>query len=192
MKSEELGLYFMLTNVKDFENAKKFVTDTLPKIWAKLDNTFLNELPPSVQCPRLTTSNLKDKTTKRTAKMLAEAYIPDGEETTASKWARAPQINKPPTRAVIVNYTEDNFPEMTRQKNKRTNLKSSNSSSNPTTSSKSNQNETKSNHSTGSATSTGTTFTREDRQLLFTSLTESCMSDIKNHRPKQLCNKTRH
>ena len=84
------------------------MTDTLPQIWATLTNTFLDELPNSVKCPRLT-SNLKDESTTRTAAMPSNAKIPD-DATVQSKWSRAPKITKPPTRAVIVNYTDQNFP----------------------------------------------------------------------------------
>jgi hypothetical protein len=52
-KSNELGLYFFLTTNEHFEKAKQFVIETLPKIWAKLDNNFLEDLPASVRCPRL-------------------------------------------------------------------------------------------------------------------------------------------
>jgi hypothetical protein len=44
-KSEELGMYFFVTTGPKFDKAKQFIIETVPKIWAKLDNTFLNELP---------------------------------------------------------------------------------------------------------------------------------------------------
>jgi hypothetical protein len=107
-KSEELGLYLFLSTSKHFDQDKRIITDTLPKMWAKLENNVHNELSATVRCPRLTTSNLKDDFMTKTAKMLAVAEIPNT-DTDKSKWSRAPKIHKPPTRAVIVN-SEQHFP----------------------------------------------------------------------------------
>jgi hypothetical protein len=79
-KPEALGLYFFLTTAEQCEPGKKFITEQLPRIWAQLKNTFLEDLPESVKCPRLTTSNLRDESTTKTAKMLAKAQ--PTEETT--------------------------------------------------------------------------------------------------------------
>ena len=48
-KSDELGLHFFVTTSANFDKAKDFITETVPKIWAKLDNTFLSDLPSSVK-----------------------------------------------------------------------------------------------------------------------------------------------
>jgi hypothetical protein len=68
--SESLGKYLFITTAEQFTQAKHFITETLPKIWQKIDNTFLDELPPSVRCPRLTSSNIRDESTQRTVAML--------------------------------------------------------------------------------------------------------------------------
>ena len=94
-KSDELGLHFFVTTSETFDKAKDFIIKTVPKIWAKLDNTFLSELPSSVKVPRLTTSNLKDSATTRTAALLANAIESD-DATIASKWSNAPKLNRPP------------------------------------------------------------------------------------------------
>jgi hypothetical protein len=52
-QSETIGKYFFLTTKNKFTQAKEFITNTLPQLWAKLDDTFLHELPASVQVPRL-------------------------------------------------------------------------------------------------------------------------------------------
>jgi hypothetical protein len=90
-----------MTTEEHFSEAKKFVTDTLPKIWQKIDNTFLEELPASVRCTRLTNSNLRDESTKRTVALLAEK--PPGDCVIASKQASPPQA------------PSDNFSELLRQ-----------------------------------------------------------------------------
>jgi hypothetical protein len=114
-ESEALGLHFFMTTEADYSNGKQFIIEKLPKIWTRLKNTFLSELPPSVRCPRLTTSHLRDETTAKTAKMFSNAITSD-EATSGSKWSQAPRENRPPTRQVTVNYTENNFPEL-RKKN---------------------------------------------------------------------------
>jgi hypothetical protein len=108
-KSDALGLYFFLTTAEQFKQGKKFITEQIPKIWAQLQNNFLQELPESVKCLRLTTSNLRDESTTNTAKMLTKAQ-PNTAENLDSKWTRAPKPDKPPTRAVIVNYSDQDFP----------------------------------------------------------------------------------
>jgi hypothetical protein len=177
-KSEELGLYFFLTTGEKFDQGMRFVTTTLPKIWAKLDNTFLDELPASVRCPRLTTSNLSDDNTTNTAKMLTNVFIPD-DVTVASKWSRAPRINKPPTKSVVVNYDHDSFPALPPTQ-KHDNSTPKQYAKNNSTAPPLQQFDNVSTHSNASATSAGTSFTREEGQSLFTSLTESLMSDIKS------------
>jgi hypothetical protein len=177
-KSDELGLYFFLTTSENFDKGKQFIKETLPKIWTRLNNTFLDELPPSVKCPRLTTSNLKDDSTSKTALMLAKAEIPDTDNV-SSKWSHAPRINRPPTKAVIVNYTEQDFPNLKNPPKKPTPNRSVGSKTQPPDNQQDRMDHS-SNHSAASATSGGTTFTREDGQSLFTSLTESFMSDIKS------------
>jgi hypothetical protein len=177
-KSDELGLYFFLTTNENFDKGKQFIRETLPKIWAQLDNTFLDELPTSVKCPRLTTSNLKDESTSKTALMLAKAEIPNT-DTVTSKWSHAPRINRPPTKAVIVNYTEQDFPNLKSQ-SKRSQQNRSAGNATPQQDHQQTPMDNTSSHSVASATSGGTTFTREDGHSLFTSLTESFLSDMKS------------
>jgi hypothetical protein len=178
-KSDALRLYFFLTTNDQFDQGKKFVTEQLPKMWAKLERNFLEELPQSVKCPRLTTSNLsRDESTTKTAKMLEQAYSPEM-DTGESKWSNAPKINKPPTQAVIVNYSEQDFPALKRQPSQQTTSTDANQKR-TSSSNKSNQIDSSSTHSDVSATSEGTTFTSEDGQSLFTSLTESFISDMKS------------
>ena len=161
---------------KKFDQAKLFIVNTLPQIWAKLDNNFLNELPPLVNCPRLTTSNLRDASTLHTAKLLATSPIPD-DATVASKWSNPPQAPQQPPRAVTVNYTGSNFPSMTKH-----NQESRAKKSLPTEE----QNQVmgpldaSSVHSHASGTSGGTTFIKEDGVSLLTSMTESLMEDFKS------------
>jgi hypothetical protein len=94
-QSVSLGKYFFITTEQKYEKAKEFITDTLPEIGSRLDNTFLDELPPSVQCPRLTTSDLKELTTTRTAALLASKKMPDA-AAAASQWSKPPQANQQP------------------------------------------------------------------------------------------------
>jgi hypothetical protein len=177
-KSEELGVYFFLTTAEHFEQAKRFVMETLPRIWAKLDNTFFEELPASVRCPRLTTSNLTDESTTKTAQMLAKAHIPDA-VTVASKWSTAPKLNKPPIAAVVVNYSSQSFPA-TKPTKKKMNTRSSRTRDENPTGPTAQGLDNASTHSASSATSVGTNFTREQGQYIFTSLTESIMSNLKS------------
>jgi hypothetical protein len=176
IKSEALGLYFFLTTAEQCESGKKFITEQLPRIWAQLKNTFLEDLPESVKCPRLTTSNLRDESTTNTANMLAKAQ-PTEETTGESKWNTSPKLNKPPTRAVIVNYSEQDFPNLSNRPG-RNQKKADNRLRNSTK--KQTNMDSSSTHSNVSATSGGTTFTKEDGQSLFTSLTESFISDMKS------------
>jgi hypothetical protein len=76
-QSEKLGKYLFRTMSAQFEAAKQWINSDLPKIWAELDHTFLDELPTTVQCPRLTTSNLKDTTTSKMVAMQNASRIPD-------------------------------------------------------------------------------------------------------------------
>ena len=177
-KSDELGLHFFVTTSENFDKAKDFIIETVPKIWAKLDNTFLSELPSSVKVPRLTTSNLKDSATTRTAALLANAIESD-DATIASKWSNAPKLNRPPTTAVIVNYSDVNFPPMVSSKKSRKKHTPKSHEAQQTARTQ-DQALDSSVHSKVSATSAGTTFTREDGVSLFTSLTESFMSDMKS------------
>jgi hypothetical protein len=50
-QSEKLGKYLFFTTHDKFEAAKTWISTDLPQIWAELDHNFLDELPPSVQCP---------------------------------------------------------------------------------------------------------------------------------------------
>jgi hypothetical protein len=107
--SDKLGKCLFMTTDEHFTEAKRFVTESSPKIWQKIDNAFLEELPASVRCPRLTNSNLRDQSTKRTAAMLAQK-LPD-DCATASKWSSPPQLNKPPA-TISVNCSNNNHPAL--------------------------------------------------------------------------------
>jgi hypothetical protein len=176
-QSEALGKYHFMTTKAMFDQAKTFITESLPQIWAQLDNTFLDEMPESVKYPRLTTSNLKDASTTRTAALLQAMAVPD-DATVASKWSKPPNTHRQPPRAISVNYSEKNFPDLTHTANSKK-WKTHTADTSETTNSAA-QIDTASNHSNASATSAGTTFTREDGQSLFTSLTESFMDEIKS------------
>jgi hypothetical protein len=91
--SGKIGKYLFITTNEKFEAAKTWITQDLPKIWAELDHNFLDELPTLVQCPRLTTSNLKDASTSRTVAMLNTAHVPDN-ATIISKWSQPPKIGR--------------------------------------------------------------------------------------------------
>jgi hypothetical protein len=166
----------MTTNAM-LDQAKMFITESLPQIWAQLDNTFLNELPESVKYPRLTTSNLKDASTTRTAALLLAIVAPD-DATVASRWSKPPNTHRQPPRAISVNYSDKKFPDLTNTANSKK-WKTHTADTSETTASAA-QIDTALNHSNASATSAGTTFTREDGQSLFTSLTESFMDEIKS------------
>jgi hypothetical protein len=88
-KSEELGPCFFMTAGPHFDKVKEFITAQIPSVWEKLDNTFLDELPPTVKCPRLTTSNLKNEATSKCAAWLSKATVADDEDT-LSQWSKAP------------------------------------------------------------------------------------------------------
>jgi hypothetical protein len=180
-QSATIGKYFFMTTSEKKEQGKTFITDTLPNLWAKLSNTFLTNFPSSVNCPRLTTSNLKDAATVRTAKLLATlaSDIPD-DLTANSKWSKPPQFRQQPPRAVTVNYTEANFPSMT--KNNQT--KRATQNTHQATTAPAPQIESTSVHSHASATSAGTNFTKDDGISLFTTLTESFMEDMKSRDAK--------
>jgi hypothetical protein len=111
-QSTELGKYLFMTTADKFEKGKHFITHSLPQIWAKLDIMFLDELPPSIRYPQLTTSNLKDASTMKTAALLLSAYkVPDN-ATVMSKWSKPPSNHRQPPKAVIVNSTQQDFPSM--------------------------------------------------------------------------------
>jgi hypothetical protein len=192
-QSGKIGKYLSITTNEKFEAAKTWITQDLPKIWAELDHNFLDKLPTSVQCPRLTTSNLKDASTSRTVAMLNAARVPDN-ATVVSKWSQPPKIgrNKHPPTTMTVDYTPTDFPDLkktnhqanTRQTSAKDDQATSPLRKKPTGSNFDNT----STHSNASATSAGTTFTKEDGQSLFTSLTESFLEDMKSQAAQQ--NKT--
>jgi hypothetical protein len=174
--SESLGKYIFLTTREHFDAAKQFILLTLPKIWQQIDNNFLEELPSSVQCPRLTNSNLRDESTRKTVAMLSKSPIPDA-GTIASKWSAPPQIHKLPN-SVSVNYSnkDKNLQELPTKQTQQpvSSFRKGNLSPaivQPMDSSA---------HSNASATSAGTTFTRDDAQSMFTSLTESFVERLDN------------
>jgi hypothetical protein len=176
-KSTEIGLYFFVTTATLFDQAKQFTVETIPKIWSKLENNFLDELPPSIKCPRLTTSNLKDAATSRTADPLANSIISD-DASNATKWSNAP--HRPPTQAVIVNYSDNNFPSLPAQRRGNRNSARSSQEPNEQQTASAPLDNASSTHSKTSAASAGTTFTREGGISLFTSLSESFMADVKS------------
>jgi hypothetical protein len=105
--SPTIGKHIFLTTKDDFLKAKNFIVETLPQLWNLLDNTFLDKLPESVRCPRLTSLNLRDDSTKRTVALLNRT---SPEELTAvSQWKSPPTFNKLPT-TVSANYSDKNFP----------------------------------------------------------------------------------
>jgi hypothetical protein len=125
--------------------------------------------------------------------MLNTSRVPDN-ATVASKWSQPPKIgrNKHPPTAMTVNYTPTDFPDLKKtnhQGNTRQTSEKDDHSPAPlqkkTTASNFNNTST---HSNTSATSAGTTFTKEDGQSLFTSLTESFLEDMKSQAAQQ--NKT--
>jgi hypothetical protein len=159
-QSEDLGKYLFMTTTDKFEKGKQFIMHSLPLIWAKLENTFLDELPATVRCPRLTTSNLKDKSTMKTAALLSAYKVPD-DATIASQWSKPPSTRRQPPNAVIVNYSQQDFPSIVNTSaTKPKRRKSENTNAVPT----GQQIDNVSVHSTASATSAGTNFTREDGQ----------------------------
>jgi hypothetical protein len=169
--SESLGKYYFVTTHEHYDQAKNFITETLPQIWQLLDETFLDELPDSVRCPRLTSSNLKDDSTRRTVAMLHNYQVPD-ESTIASKWSAPPQINRPPTSVSVRNYSSQDFPALPKQPHKSA-LRKTGGSVNSRNESDPHNIETTSTHSNASAVSAGTSFTRDECTSLFTTLTES-------------------
>jgi hypothetical protein len=191
--SRKIGKYLFITTNEKFEAAKTWITQDLPKIWAELDHNFLDELPTSVQCPRLTTSNLKDASTSRTVAMLNAARVPDN-ATVVSKWSQPPKIgqNKHPPTTMTVNCTPTDFPDLNKINHQVDTRQSSTKDDQATAPSRKKSNgsnfDNTSTHSNASATSAGTTFTKEDGQSLFTSLTESFLEDMKSQAAQQ--NKT--
>jgi hypothetical protein len=194
-QSDKLGKYIFITTAAQFDTAKAWINSDLPQIWAELDKNFLDELPTSVKCPRLTTSNLKDATTSRTVAMLNDSRIPD-EVTVAAKWSKPPQIgrHRSSNTASIATYTHDEFPELEKKPSKRGKSRNqqTDTTDNLTASSKkkttNRNNDQNSTHSNASTTSAGTSFSKEDGQSLFTTLTESFIEDMKSQTAQQ--NKT--
>jgi hypothetical protein len=191
-QSEKLGKYLFITTHDKFEApAKTWISTDLPQIWAGLDHNFLDELPPLVQCPHLTTSNLKDLTTSRTVGMLNASRIPN-DATVASKWSQPPQIGRTtngPASARTVNYTPTNFPALRKKARKGKTCQNSDTTDISTATAQKKENinniDSASTHSNASATSVGTTFTKEDGQSLFTSLTKSFIDDMKSQSAQQ-------
>jgi hypothetical protein len=93
--SKSLGKYLFITTAEHFSQAKRFIIDTLPQIWQKIDNTFLDALSLSIRCPRLTNSNLCNESTQRTVTMLSKA-APDN-ATITSKWSAPSLFQQAPT-----------------------------------------------------------------------------------------------
>jgi hypothetical protein len=171
--SDKLGKYLFMTTEEHFLEAKKFITDTLPKIWQKIDNTFLEELPASVRCPRLTNSNLRDESTKRTVALLAEK--PPDDYTIASKWSSPPQLNKPPA-TISVNYSDNNYPALQKKGRKRKTAVPKDIVTDETIKTQ-DPIDASSNHSKSTTASAGTAFTREDAKSLVTEMTGSILTD---------------
>ncbi len=174
--SESIGKYLFITTAEHFDEAKRFIIETLPKIWQQIGDTFLEELPISVRCPRLTNSNLRDESTKRTVAMLSKQ--PPDDATITSKWSSPPKMNKLPT-SVSVNYSEANFPTLQSKSKQRK------KGDNETTSKTSRPNEMQgqpmeasSTHSKSTTASAGTAFTKDDCTSLFTTLTESIFDEF--------------
>jgi hypothetical protein len=176
-QSEELGKYLFMTTTEKFEKGKQFIMHSLPLIWAKLENTFLDELPATVRCPRLTTSNLKDKSTMKTAALLSAYKVPD-DATIVSQWSKPPSTRRQPPPAVIVNYSEQDFPSMVNTSKNKPKRRQPPNNVNAVPPGQPIDNVSV--HSNASATSAGTNFTKEDGLSLFTSLTESFVEDLKS------------
>jgi hypothetical protein len=191
--SKQLGKYLFITTAEHFSQAKHFIIETLPQIWQKIDNTFLDALPSSVRCPRLTNSNLRDESTQHTVAMLSKAAPDDA--TIASKWSAPPRSNKLPTM-VSVNYSDLDFPVLpkqpTRQKpaTRAANGSASNSMNHAQTTGQHPETRThptdasSSTHSNATAASGGTIFTKDDCASLFTSLTESMVDKFEKQTEK--------
>jgi hypothetical protein len=130
-----------------------------------------------VRCPRLTTSNLKDASTKKTPVLLSAYAVPDA-ATIASSWSKPPSTCRQPPKAVIVNYSQQDFPSMVKTSKPRATKATPTSNTHFTPQQA--PLDTASVHSNTSATSAGTNFTKEDGQSIFTSLTESFMDDLKS------------
>jgi hypothetical protein len=175
--SHTIGKYIFLTTKDDFIQAKKFIIETLPQLWNLLDNTFLDELPASVRCPRLTNSNLRDDSTKRTVALLT---MSPEELTVVSQWTKPPTFNQLP-KTVSVNYSnsDKNFPAL---KSKKSN-KSARASTKavPDKTQKSQPLDTASNHSHVTSASVGTALTRDECTSLCTQLTESIVTKMTDH-----------
>jgi hypothetical protein len=141
--------------------------------------------------PHLTTSNLKDLTTSRTVAMLNASRIPN-DATVAFKWSHPPQFGRTtngPASTRMVNYTPTNFPALRKKARKGKTGQNSDTADISTATAQKNENinniDSTSTHSNASATSVGTTFMKEDGQLLFTSLTKSFIDDMKSQSAQQ-------
>jgi hypothetical protein len=122
--------------------------------------------------------------------MLNASKIPD-DATVASKWSQPPQMGRNtsgPASARTVNYTPTNFPALRKNRKEKTGQNGDTTEIATTKAHKkeniNNINNT-STHSNASTTSVGTTFTKEDGQSLFTSLTESLIDDMKSQSAQQ-------
>jgi uncharacterized protein (DUF952 family) len=171
-QSEKIGKYLFITTNGKFDAAKTWIIHDLLKLWAELNHNFLDELPVSIQYPRLTTSNLKDASASRAVAMLNASRVPDN-VTIVSKWSQPPKIGRnikhPPT-TMTVNYTPMDFPVLQKKLHKENTGRNSDTADQTTASlrkkSTSSNPDNTSTHSNASATSAGTTFTKEDGQLL--------------------------
>jgi hypothetical protein len=143
------------------------------------------DIHPSVQVPRLTTSNLKDEATVRTAKMLSALNVEPLADSTsvASKWSYPPQLQSKhqPPKNVTVNYTET-FPKPTPSNQHRRHQQQPN----PTTGDESEKIDSHSAHSNASGTSAGSYFTKAEGESFFTSLTESFMESQRSRDEKNI------
>jgi hypothetical protein len=178
-QSDALGKYHFMTTKVMFDQLKTFITDLLPQIWAQLDNTFLDELPESVKYPRLTTSNLNNASTTRTAALLQAIAVPN-DTTVASRWSKPPNSHtSTATTGHQRTFSDTNFPDLTNTATSKK-WKTHTADTSETTATAAQINNASNHSSNASATLAGTTFTREDGQSLFTLLTKSFMNEIKS------------
>jgi hypothetical protein len=201
-KSKELGMYMFFTTKPKLEEAKQFINKILPHLWSRLENDFLHKLPASVKLPRLTTSNLTDASTIRTDGIIAakaHRHIP-ADVTIVSQWSKPPNLQKLPPKAVIVNYTDEHFPELATKSRRRNNQhnQENDQRNNQTTNNITKNHKHKNNSAERSTKSTisnkphhsgndedsavtgasaGTSFTKEEGESLFTTLAESFIAE---------------
>lgn len=166
-----------MTTATRFEQGKNCIVNTLPQIWAKLNNNFLNKLPPLVNYPRLTTSsNLRRCVHNSYHQATSNNYANPRQFYSSLKMAKA--TSDPATAPTSSHHQlcQSRFPSMTKT-----------GQDNQATMEPFNQ----ANHhyhrpdqcnlgpfSTSATSGRTSTFTREDGILLFTSMTESFMEDI--------------